>query len=453
MLSVVNRETLAASLAYEQHVQAEAALVDRAWHDKLQRAEYQAELARRRYEYVDPANRLVAQTLETEWNARLVELEAAKPAYAAQRLTEQELTSTVAELQEVIHHLRDYWYAATITAQEKKELLRCLIVEVRLENQGKVLRAHVQWQGGMVTALDVPKYLFSTPAIYHRIAQLADRHPDSEIATRLNAEGHTTAKGKAWTARHVMDFRRSNASASRFTTTAALRVAESTYVTSAEAAAQLGIEQTTVQKWYQLGVLQGKHAGGQAPLWIAWTADVEERLSGRATPDSRMVSVRALCRTQGKPPAEILAWAQAQGHTIYRLRRGTAMRFFIVPQTGAPDACLDEASAATATSAGERDTVPANLTPAARRLLGVLAQEPQAIAVLCTALGMRKQEVEQVIVQNYEALIQAGLRPRVATKSEVRTAIRLPSPLNPQEYTYYSKLARITSDEADTRLT
>ena len=452
LLSVVNSETLAASLAYDQQLREEAALVDRAWQEKLQRLEYQAELARRRYEFVDPANRLVAQTLETEWNARLVELEAAKAAYTAQRLTDQELTSTVTELHDVVAHLRDYWYAAAITVQEKKEILRCLIVEVHLENQGKVLRTHVHWQGGTITALDVPKYLFSTPAIYHRISRLADAHPDSEIATILNAEGLTTAKGKAWTARHVMDFRHSNAIPSRFTNTPRLRVSDSRYLTSAEAAEQLGIEQTTVQKWYKLGLLQGKHAGGQSQLWIAWTEDVRERLSGQATPDPRLVSVRALCRTQGKSPEAILAWAQAQGHTIYRLRRGTAMRFFILPQPEATQGRTDGTVVSTVDSVGARDMVPASLSPVATRLLAVLTPEPQAIAVISKVLGMSKQELEQVIVQDYDALIQAGLRPRVATKSEVPAAIRLPSTLNPQEYTYYSKLARITGDKVESTM-
>lgn len=449
VLSVVNSETLAASLAYDQQLREEALLVDRAWQEKLQRLEYQAELARRRYEFVDPANRLVAQTLETEWNARLLELEAAKREYATQRLTDQDLTSTLAELQEVVSHLRDYWYGTTITEQEKKELLRCLIVDVRLENHGKVLRAQVQWQGGTVTALDVPKYLFSTPAIYHRISRLAESHPDAEIATILNAEGLTTAKGKAWTARHVMDFRHSNAIPSRFSNAPRLRVPDSPYLTSAEAAAQLGIEQTTVQKWYKLGLLQGKHAGGQSQLWIVWTEDVRHRLSGQAVPDPRLVSVRMLCRTQEKSPEEILRWAQAEGYAIYRLRRGTAMRFFILPRADERDLAVAAAPVLGVGRGRDHDTVsrPGELGAAAARLLATLTPEPQAVPMLCQALGLSKQELEQVVKDEYEALLRAGLQPRVATKSEVPRAIRLPSGLNAEEYTYYSKLARSMGDD------
>jgi hypothetical protein len=297
-----------------------------------------------------------------------------------------------------------------------------------------------------LAALDVPKYLFSTPAIYHRISQLAEDHPDSEIATILAAEGLRTAKGKVWTARHVMDFRHSNAIPSRFTNAARLRVPDSSYLTSAEAAEQLGIEQTTVQKWYKMGLVQGKHAGGQSQLWIAWTEDVRERLSGQATPDPRLVSVRALCRTQGKSPQEILRWAQAEGHTIYRLRRGTAMRFFILPKAGE---CEPVVAAPLGTGERENDTVSrqGELGAEAARLLATLKAEPQSVPVLCQALGLSKHELEQVVNDEYEALLRAGLQPRVATKSEVSRAIRLPSRLNPQEYTYFSTLARSRGDD------
>ncbi|MFC1715434.1 hypothetical protein ACFL6S_17325 [Candidatus Poribacteria bacterium] len=98
------------------------------------------------------------------------------------------------------------------------------------------------------------------------------------------------------------------------------------------AARQLSSLGYTIQNWYRLDVLPGKHDGGQSQLWIHWDKDVMVRLNGGATPDPRMVSVRSLCRIKEKRPDEILAWAQAEGHGIYRLRRGSVMRFFILPR-------------------------------------------------------------------------------------------------------------------------
>ena len=80
-----------------------------------------------------------------------------------------------------------------------------------MENHGKVIRAQVHWYGGAISELDVPKYLFSAPRIYHHVRELARTHTDAEIAAILNQEGIKTLKGKPWTTRRVMDFRRSNA--------------------------------------------------------------------------------------------------------------------------------------------------------------------------------------------------------------------------------------------------
>src|SRR5713226_5072802 len=149
-LSLMNASTVELSTSYDQKLQEQATLVDRHWQEKLQRLSYQADLARRRYEAVDPANRLVAATLETEWNERLVELETAKQAHQAQRPTEPQLQSTMTQMCEVLTHLRDYWYQDSVTNQEKKDLLRCVIERVTLEKQanGKVIRAEICWQGG-----------------------------------------------------------------------------------------------------------------------------------------------------------------------------------------------------------------------------------------------------------------------------------------------------------------
>jgi DNA invertase Pin-like site-specific DNA recombinase len=332
-LSLMNVATVELSASYDQKAQEEAKLIDRQWQEKLQRLSYQADLARRRYEAVDPANRLVAATLETEWNERLVELEEAKQAHQATRPTPQQLQSTLTHMNAVLTHLRDYWYQESVSNQEKKDLLRCVIERVLLEKQAndKVIRAEVCWQGGAMTMVEVPKYLFSAPHLFHRITALAREFPDAQIAEALNAEGLETVKGRPWSARRVMDFRLSNGIPSGFTVNAALRLTENGYLTTAEAAARLEINQTTVQKWYKLGLLQGKHAGGQKAVWIEWRAEAEARLLGQASFDPRMTSVKSLCKLQGKTWEQVIRWCVEEGHQIYRLRRGTTFRFYVLP--------------------------------------------------------------------------------------------------------------------------
>jgi DNA invertase Pin-like site-specific DNA recombinase len=332
-LTLMNVNTVELSASYEQQWQEQTTLVDRQWQEKLQRLSYQADLARRRYEAVDPANRLVAATLETEWNARLVEVEAANRAYQAQRPTAHQLSSTLMQMREVLTHLRDYWYQDGVSNQEKKDLLRCVIERVTLEKQvsDKVLRAEICWQGGTTSTVEVPKYLYSAPHLFHRITALARELPDAQIAEALNAEGLETVKGRSWSARRVMDFRLSNGIPSGFTVTPSLRLTDNGYLTTAEAAARLEINQTTVQKWYKLGLLRGKHAGGQKALWIAWTEEAEQRLGGQACFDPRMTSVKSFCKLQGKTWEQVIRWCVEEGHQIYRLRRGTTFRFYVLP--------------------------------------------------------------------------------------------------------------------------
>jgi len=332
LLGVINQETVRQSLAFDQQLGEEARLVERALREQVQRLEYEVDLARRRYELVDPANRLVAQTLETAWNARLLALEAGRQEYEARRPSPQTIASTLEEIEQAVTDLRRLWHSGTITDQDKKEILRCLIERVFLERKDKVIRVEVSWYGGAMSELDVPMYLFSTPQVYHRVVELARQHTDAEIAEALNEEGVQTAKGKRWNVRRVMDFRLTNAIASGFTRDPDLRITENGYITSAEAAARLGVSQSAVQMWYKHGLLQGKHDGGQSALWILWDADNARRLDGTAPPASAMVSVRRLCREQGKKREEVLTWAVRQGYEIYRLRRGSKQHFYILPQ-------------------------------------------------------------------------------------------------------------------------
>ena len=331
VLAVIDAGAVDLALTVDAETHEEQARLDRRWREQLQRLEYEATLAQERYELVDPANRLVAQTLETAWNDRLVALGAARAEYQ-RRQHPPAPASTPAEMRAALGQLPLLWHSARVESRDKKALLRCVIAEVRLATDGPVIRAEGVWQGGARSHLAVPKYLGASSAAYHRIRELAERHTDREIAERLNAAGLPTMKGKPWTARRVLDFRRANAIPSGLTASVVLRLPESGYLSSADVAARLGVEQTRAQKWFRLGVLTGKQDARQKPLWIAWDAAIARRLDGRAPLDERMVSVKWLCRQLGKSADAVLAWAVSEGHTIYRVRRNTTYRFYILPR-------------------------------------------------------------------------------------------------------------------------
>ncbi len=78
----------------------------------------------------------------------------------------------------------------------------------------------------------------------------------------------------------------------------------------------------------------------------------------------------------------------------------------------------------------------------AAHLLHLLTPEPQTVATLCKRLRMNKADLEQLIIMHKDELVHRGLHVHVATRSEIAKAIKLPSVLNPDELTYYSKLSR-----------
>jgi DNA invertase Pin-like site-specific DNA recombinase len=336
VLSVINEGTLELSLANDEHARQQQAAIEQHWRDKLKRLHYTVELARRRYDHVDPANRLVAYTLESEWNQALDQLAATQRAYHAQKPTEYQIQSSIAVMREIIANLRHHWFASEMPVAEQKEILRCLLERVVLARADKMIRTTIHWQGGACSKLDVPQYLFSSPYLYWRISELARTQTDREIAATLNEEGVQTVKGRPWSDRRVMDFRLSNSIPSGFTTRTELRLTESGYITTPEAAQQLGISVSAAENWFKQGILPGKRDSPGATVWIAWSEDLLYRLQGSAKPDPRMTSVRSLCRTRNQRPPEIYAWANENGHGIFRLRRGTSWRFYILPNDVTP---------------------------------------------------------------------------------------------------------------------
>ena len=98
----------------------------------MERARYEAQLTERRYKAVDPDNRVVARTLENDWEDKLRELETLEEAYAlARRVHKVELSD--ADRREILTLATDLprvWRAATTTNVQKKQLLRMLVQQI-----------------------------------------------------------------------------------------------------------------------------------------------------------------------------------------------------------------------------------------------------------------------------------------------------------------------------------
>ncbi len=129
------------ALAALDQLEARAKQIDQQQRRQIERAQYEADLARRRYLAVDPDNRLVARSLEREWNEKLATVEKLEWEYASSpKPLALLLTDTQREqVRRLAHDLPAIWQAPTTTALDRKRLLRFLIKDVCLARSGEVI--------------------------------------------------------------------------------------------------------------------------------------------------------------------------------------------------------------------------------------------------------------------------------------------------------------------------
>ena len=207
-LSAVSPAKIHIALQALEELEADHAEARKQWDLQLQRAEYEVELARRRYESTDPANRLVAAELEAQWEANLQQRDQLQRQRAEmERKQIQPLGEADRHrIKELSADLDRVWQAATTSMEERKTLLRFLIKRVHLDGvtrEGKI-RIDVEWHTGAHTTttidrLQVGVWAPKTPAVaVERIRELLPEHDYAAIAAKLNAEEFRTAKGLAY---------------------------------------------------------------------------------------------------------------------------------------------------------------------------------------------------------------------------------------------------------------
>jgi DNA invertase Pin-like site-specific DNA recombinase/transposase len=262
------------------------------WRLEIERLQYEAQRAERRYRSVEPENRLVARGLETEWESRLCDLAAAE---AELHRREQQQPSTIApeqlkRVQALGSDLRQVWSAATTTDRDRKELLRTLVEEVSVDVKRTEGQAHLilRWRGETVTMLDlaVPRFRPSGPrtdedtiSLLHR---LAVHYPDEVIAGILNRQGRKTATAERFTANQVGSLRRYR-NIPRFQPPAEPPDGEP--ATIRKAAQILGVNTSTIHRWLNDGFIAGEQVTPGAPWQIRITDELRSRFVEQAPSD------------------------------------------------------------------------------------------------------------------------------------------------------------------------
>ncbi len=236
----------------ELHAQAEEARRLRA--QQVERARYAAELAQRRFLRVDPENRLVADVLEADWNARLRELAQIQEEAERQNEAEQRKLSAL-EQQAITDLVNDFprvWHDPRTSDRDRKRMVRLLLEDVTLLHQQEVITAHVRFKGGATETITVAvsRGRRHPPQLLALIDQLLEDYTDAGVAEQLNQRGWRTFKGKPFEARRVLSLRRDHRLKDHGT-----RLRERGLLTAEEAASAYGVCRETIMAWGRAAVL------------------------------------------------------------------------------------------------------------------------------------------------------------------------------------------------------
>jgi hypothetical protein len=180
---------------------------------RIERAEYQAQLAQRRYEEVDPSNRLVAATLERRWNDALVKIEEIRKQYAEFKRTQGRAITPEQRVRilSLAEDLPRLWNAPTTKAKDKKRMLRLLIKDITVEKQERKGVLHVRWQGGacedIVVEPKAPSRQRYSNEFIEEVRELSASLRDTQIASTLNEQGRTSPSNKPFTRAMISEIR------------------------------------------------------------------------------------------------------------------------------------------------------------------------------------------------------------------------------------------------------
>jgi len=212
-LEAVSPESLLVAMRVLDQIERDLAGHRRQRELQLEQARYDARLAQRQYDRVDPDNRLVASELERRWNEKLERVAQLEQAHAkADAEAQWDLTADErAAISALSQDLPATWAAPTTTNQDRKQLLRHAIEGVQLDGVRHVgqIEVQIRWRSGVVTRLRVERYRrgadsLKTPAeAVNQIHELVSTSTYAEIAAQLKATGWRTAHGRVFTSQHV----------------------------------------------------------------------------------------------------------------------------------------------------------------------------------------------------------------------------------------------------------
>jgi hypothetical protein len=258
LIDAVTPLTLEMTLTVQHELQARFEETDRLHRRAVESARYEADLARCRYLHIDPANRLVADELEAQWNRALQQVVDAQATYDRQRQRDR-LSVDAEPRARILALATDFprlWHDPHTPDRERKRMVRLLMDDITLIKTADGLTAHVRFRGGATTTLTLARALNAwqlretSAEIVALIDQLLDSHADRDIATILNARGYVSGTGQPFQRRIVKHIRPCYQLRSLYA-----RLRARGLLTRDEMADRLKVSADTVKIWGRHGLL------------------------------------------------------------------------------------------------------------------------------------------------------------------------------------------------------
>ncbi len=271
LVEAVTPTAIELALNVQQEIKDRIDETDRLRRRQVERAQYEANCARQRYMQVDPANRLVADTLEVDWNAKLRAVDEAKQDYQRHCATDR-LAVDEQERARILALAKDFprvWRAETTPQRERKRMLALIIEDVTLIKQREITVA-VRFRGGATTTLKLPLPLTAQqqratdPKVRQQIDSLLDEYTDAKVAHIMNERGLRTGAGDTFSPDSIRWVR-----SSAKLKTLKQRLIESGMLTGTQMCAKLGVCRTTLGHLRTKGRVKARICNDHGE-WLYW---------------------------------------------------------------------------------------------------------------------------------------------------------------------------------------
>jgi DNA invertase Pin-like site-specific DNA recombinase len=283
VLRALEPAALELSVKAQTDLRRERERLNKHWKQNCERARYDAESAQRRYQAVDPMNRLVAATLERQWEEALARERELKEEY--DRFCGQALPQLSADDEARIANLASdipaLWHSATTTNADRKAIVRCLVerVVVIADRESEHTVAAIQWMGGFESRLEFVRRVrdYTRLADHNQLLKrLSELHSDGKTAEQaadvLNAEGfHPVIPRRAFNRNIVRNLLLKLGLHSERNDGAQLGPHEWWI---RDLASEIGMPWQTLRDWATKGWAHGRQTNVEK-LWVIW-ADRDE---------------------------------------------------------------------------------------------------------------------------------------------------------------------------------